>query len=93
MRFVTGFQVIDLLEESGVWQLVELPPPVTEAELLNHAPEVIAKEIGKPMSEDAQFLWDSLVKEKEKNVAAALVILATMAEIYGEGQWSGLPCA
>ena len=75
-----------------MWELVDLPPPVAEAELLTHAQAVFAKEERKPLSEDAEFLWDSLLAEKKKDVAGAPVSLATMDQIHGEGQWSGLPC-
>ena len=90
MRFVTGFQVIDVLEESGIWALVEMPLETSEAELLAHAQGVIAREEQKPLSEDAAYFWESLLAEKAKGVAAAPVSIDTMDEIHGNGAVVGV---
>ena len=85
-RFVTGFQVINLLELSGIWKLVENPAPCSEQELLLENAKVVGEEKKRPLCEDAQFLWDSVCKEHTKGVGAEPVHHSKMDEIYGAGK-------
>ena len=91
-RFISGFQGISTLEETRLWAPVDLPEPETEEWLFQQYPANRDAFLHSPLSEDAQFLWDSCVKEQVKNVGLRPVPEQVLIDKYGRGGYTAIPC-
>ncbi len=92
VRFVVGYQSIEALEETRIWDRVDMPPEGPEEDMYPAFEANKRKLMERPIPEEAQFLWDSCLDEAKRKVAERPVTEAVMDEIYGKGNWTALPC-
>ncbi len=91
-RYITGFFSLGELEFTGVLREVEVQPFLSKVELLAGAEEAIRKlERQYVDPESHQFLFETCIKEQEKNFAGPLYTREEMDAKWGVGQWIPLP--
>ncbi len=91
-RFITGTQGIGTLEETRIWQPIDAEEPRTEEWLFEQFPENRNLVMRLPLPEEAQFLWDSCLKEHAQNVGLRPVPESVLIQKYGEGGYTAIPC-
>ncbi len=91
-RFVQGFQGGGKLEESCLWELVDEPEPLPEAEVFEAFRRNKQELLSRPMDKEAQFLYDSCEKEVKKGVALKAVPESALRAKYGARACSAIPC-
>ena len=91
-RLIKGFQVIEKLEESGLWRLAEFPEPILAEDLFAACTANKAWERNRPMAEKAASLWASVAKVKSKRVGEAPVSEQVMDARYGKDAYAATPC-
>ena len=67
-RFLSGFQGSGYQEETRLWELIDEPEPIPEAEVFAEYPKNKRDLMARPLHADTQFLWDSCLKEADKGV-------------------------
>ena len=90
-RFITGYQSVRALEESRIWDPVELAPEEPVETMYEMFQENLVLEGQRAMPEEAQFLWDSCMAEVEAKVAHKPVSKAVMDQVFGRGRYTALP--
>ena len=90
-RFVTGFNIVGRLEETGVWERCESSEPVSEDRLLAESTALLRSRDKRRIDPEVEFLWDSCLKEREKGWAAPPASRAAMDREYGAGRWAAVP--
>ena len=71
-RFAAGCRGIGALEETRIWDAVDLPDPEPEEQFFEQCESNKRRVMSIPVSEEAQFLWDSGRKEFENGVGTKL---------------------
>lgn len=91
-RFVQGYQGTGKLEESRLWNLTNEPDPAPESDVFEAYRRNKAELMRQPLDEEAQFLWDSCIKEGVKRVGLKPVSENVLEAKFGKGQYSATPC-
>eukprot|EP00971_Amphidinium_carterae_P336376 6472724-Amphidinium_carterae.2 len=91
MRFISGFHTTGVLERTGVYAPMDTTPPVSVAQVISHAPLVFARMAERDISPDAQFLWDSCVKEQQAGWASELLPRHAIDALFGASRWAPIP--
>ena len=91
-RFVTGFQGGGVLEESRLWELIDEPAPIPEAEVFEQYQHNRDELVRRPLDKEATFLWQSCEKECTKQVSLKAVPESALIAKYGKRGYSAIPC-
>ena len=79
------------LEDTGVWEPCDNVEPVSEERLLTEAAALLGSTEKRRVDPEADFLWESCLKECEKGWAAPPASRAAMDREYGAGRWAAVP--
>ena len=90
-RFITGFDIIGRLEETGIWKRCESQEPISEGQLLMESSVMLQGMTSRRPDVEATFLWESCLKEHEKGWAAAPVSKAVLDRKFGARGWAAVP--
>jgi hypothetical protein len=91
-RFVTGFALVGVQERPGIFEEKEVSPPVPLEDLLRESHRLLASVHAERPSDEAEFLWESCLKEEKSGWAGNLMSEAQTDAIFGKGAWLPIPC-
>ena len=91
LRFIGGFRIVGVLERTNIFEPKGFEEPVPKAVLLQNAAKIIASIESSRPSPDAEFLWDSCLKEHEKGFGGPPRDKSYFDGKFGPGGWSPIP--
>ena len=91
LRFVTGFGITGVMEDTGAFEPSEYEAPMPVHTLLGESKVLLAELDRQRASEEGQFLWDSCEEECKKGWAAPLRCKSDIDAEFGAGQWAPIP--
>eukprot|EP00971_Amphidinium_carterae_P329942 6462755-Amphidinium_carterae.1 len=89
-RFITGFATVGLLERSGVYTEVHCAEPVPLSDMIEQSRGALIAFQSQDMSDEAEFLWNSCLREHEQGWASPILDRSDVVDLFGD-DWAAIP--